>query len=195
MPFLYDYGVVRVAAFQYAACCHNAVFPDGRTPQNDHVAADPGIVADFHRGCKEFFCFDTAGDTEVVVVIINLRVRADLHPFSNGDFPHAGDADTVAQGGIAADFQNSVSRNRQSGAPVGTDALSKAQRALLRDNHFRVWREALNTIEVEMVSVKKLYRTKLYGTKQHADQIKQASTQMNPAFLPAVMQSMHGSSE
>lgn len=78
---------------------------------------------------------------------------------------------------------------------MGTDALSKAQRALLRDNHFRVWREALNTIEVEMVSVKKLYRAKLYGTKQHADQIKQASTQMNPAFLPAVMQSMHGSSE
>lgn len=109
MPFLYDYRIVRVAAFQHAACCHDAVLPDGRAPQNDHVAADPGIVADFHRGCKEFFCFDTTGDTEVVVVIINLRVRADLHPFSNGDFPHAGDADTVAQGGVAADSQNSVS--------------------------------------------------------------------------------------
>lgn len=75
---------------------------------------------------------------------------------------------------------------------MGTDALSKAQRALLRDNHFRVWREALNTIEAEMVPVKKLYRTKLYGTKQHADQIKQASTQIHPAFPSAVTRSMHG---
>lgn len=165
MPFLYDYGIVRVGAFQHAACCHNAVFPDGGASQNDHVAANPGIVADFHGGCQEFFCFDTTGDTEVVVVVINLRVRADLHPFSNDDFPHAGDADAVSQGSVAADFQNSVSRYRQSGTSVGTDTLSKAQRALLRDNHFRVWREALNTIEAKTASTEQFHNAKLYGTK------------------------------
>lgn len=192
MSFLYDYGIVRVGAFQHTACCYNAVFPDGRTPQNDHVAADPGVVADFHRGCQEFFCFDTAGDTEVVVVVIDLRVRADLDGFPNDDFFHAGDADAVSQCGIAADFQKAVSRNRQSGAPVGTDALSKAQRAPLRDNHFRVRRKALNAIEAKMASAVKLHNAKLYGAEQHADQIKQASAHINPAFLPAVTRSIHG---
>ena len=75
---------------------------------------------------------------------------------------------------------------------MGTDTLSKIQGALLRDNHFRVWRETLNPMEAEMVSVKKLDRTELYGAKQNADQIKQLSAQIHPAFLSAVTRSIHG---
>lgn len=172
MPFLHNHGIVRVAALQHASSRHDAVLSDGGAPQNDHVAADPGIVADFHWGCKEFVRFHAAGNPKIMVVIIDFRVRADLDAFPNRDFLHAGDADAVSQGGVAADFQDAVSGNRQSGTSVGADTPAKAQSTLLCDNHFRVWRKALNTVESEMASVKKLHRAKLNRAKKNTDQIK-----------------------
>ena len=55
---------------------------------------------------------------------------------------------------------------------MGTDTLTEEQCSLLRDNHFRVWREALNPIEAEVTPMEKFHNSKLSNAKKNADQIK-----------------------
>ena len=182
MAFLDNDGFVRVVSFQHASCRHDAVFSDGGASQNDHVAADPGVVTDFYRGCKEFFCFDTAGNPEVVVVVVDLRIRADLDAFSQDDFLHTNDTDTVSQGGIAADFQSAVSKNRQLGTPVGTNPFSQFQSAAVGDDDLRIGREPLDALILKMLSVKHLHCAKLEKCEKNADSIIQTSAQLRRPF-------------
>ena len=55
-----------------------------------------------------FPCPDAAGNAVIMVVVVNFRIRADLHALADHDAFHAVDADAITKRRIAADLQRTA---------------------------------------------------------------------------------------
>lgn len=171
LALLDDDGIVRVGALQHASRRDDAVFADDSAPKDDHITADPSVVADLYGRCHEFLRFHAAGDTKIVVMVINFRVRANLNALANGDLVHTGDADAVAQRGIRANFQQAVCENGQLRASVGTNLLSQMERAVFGNHNFRVWGETLDAVNAEAATVNEPQKSELDCAEKNADYV------------------------
>ena len=112
-----------------------------------------------------------------MVVVVNFRIRADLHALADHDAFHAVDADAITKRRIAADLQRTAVHGQQLQSSVGTDVPAQTDGAALRDDDLRVRGKPLNAGIEKMMEMKQLHDPEFHRAEQHADQIKDESPQ------------------